>query len=57
MASKGVVRTTVEENEDVREEDKKATWDKKSGQYKQVEVKCRRAEDANGVESRVHKSK
>lgn len=30
---------------------------KKSGQYKQVEVKGRRAEDANGVESRVHKSK
>lgn len=57
MANKGVVKTRVEENEDVREEDKKATWDKKSGQYKQVEVKGRRAEDANGVESRVHKSK
>lgn len=57
MASKGLVRTRVKENEDVREVDKKATWDKKSGQYKQVEVKGRRAEDANGVESRVHKSK
>lgn len=52
-----MVRTRVEENEDVREEDKKATWDKKSWQCKQVEVKGRRAEDANGVESRVHKSK
>lgn len=47
----------MEENEDVGEEDKKATWEKKSGQYKQVEVKGRRAEDANGVKSRVHKSK
>lgn len=57
MANKGVVKTRVGENEDVREEDKKATWDKKSGQYEQVEVKGRRAEDANGVESRVRKSK
>lgn len=29
MTNKRVVKTRVEENEDVREKDKKATWDKK----------------------------